>query len=227
MSGDKRAKEIFYRASQKDGFEEDIVAFRKKHKIPKEGFFNKSKKMDWKSTSRQEYEDDANKLLKKYSIPFPLRRLLYSYINYSADVEHNYPLHEFACDFDDPRFDGTRMSVERLWKESGTKYTRLLIHDSASLEDVKDFLDTHWPRMEQDLRGRGKDKKPLVYATSDKRKRKKELVIKFYKMTREQLGLKKGEYKNKGIADRLKDYGFHISEDNVKQIISRYRRSKK
>jgi hypothetical protein len=104
-------------------------------------------------------------------------------------------------------------------------FVSLLIYDHASLEETQEYLQTAWKSVKKELdKQRGEPARRVRRSTHKERDGE---VLELYEKSREELGLKKGEYKEIAVARMLsKKYGV-IDSDHVKRIVARMRQMKR
>jgi hypothetical protein len=166
MSSDKGDKtiEILYTISNFPTFWMDIKFLRKDFDIPIDGFENVGLAKTWILNNREleffldskikenrdaifkekEYEKRLIELIKKYKIPPALLYIFEQYVLYNKPFEEKNHGHLFSCAIESPKWEGTPLSEEDRWKLIGKPYVRLLIHEQATLVDVKNYLDKNW-----------------------------------------------------------------------------------
>ena len=203
--------EKFDIASLEDSFWEEIRKFRKKFDIPENGFYKVKEVHDYleekekliydseyelrygppyfikKDKSRnsrpkelKRYLDAQEKILSKFRIPFSGREILMNYIVGNNDIKF-YP--EGTDDF------SWYLPSEEELENFGKPFVKFVIHDSASLSNFKDYLDREWKYIKEGLEAFGVDFKRIRIRED---KDIKDFVIREFRRTRKELGLKPG-----------------------------------
>lgn len=167
MSSDKGV-ELLRRAIAAKTFAADIKALRLTFGIPEKGFENQEAAIAWRFDNRgkivnhiakpnkstalalfkeRRHEQALAKIARKYNLPPTLTFLLENYLLHPESAFKSNENKYFACDIELPSWEGSPLSVEQYWKESGSPYVRLLIHGRATPEDVVKFVRKNWSKI--------------------------------------------------------------------------------
>ena len=231
MSGnkqkDKKGKELLYRASLGKEFQENIKKLRKKFSIPLNGYKSKEQVKKWHKENNFDAMLDLwiaqEKIAKKYNLPISsaFLFLLMDYTLSNNKVSFHSYSDIYVCELDNPA-EKTTSQTELVWKESEQPFIKILVSDIASIEDVQIFIKDKWKDIQQEL---GKKRlKPKKRIRESKNKKRDELIFELSKKTREELGLKKKDFKDMKISSIMKEkYKIDVSPDNIRKIIQKQR----
>lgn len=235
-----KAEEVFYRLSFKPDFRNDLKVFRTKFDIPQDGF---KKELDLKNwlAKRDKFLDKLivkGKITNKDSKPVDMLDYLLSQIailkkhkipitSTSQDVLENYILsnnkiklplrsENLCCEIITPE--------EIRLENTKQPFIELRIFDKASQSDVCDYVKDNWHFIKTILRLKKKDRQGGRIRKVINKERD-EIIFKLYQKSREELGMKRGDYKDIRIHSIMKEkYGISISPENVRKVISRQRK---
>ncbi len=232
MSYDTKSKELLYRISLKPEFQEDIRKLRVKYKIPTKGFPTDEQPDSWTNyffKNRDQYFKDEKSLLKKHKLAATLAELTRDYLilghiqdidpRVTKEIGFGYPY--FSCEINSPL---DKPSPESRWKDSGLKYTQLLIHEQASKNDVKEYIDANWNSIRFSMFPDGVLPKTERVRLPTKRDRDEKIFSVWQQIINKKIK-RIGSYIDIQISGIMRDqYGITVSEDNVRKIIQRQRK---
>ena len=248
-----KAQELFYRASLRPSFQQDLILLRKIKGIPDEGIktFDDLRKWDigylsdlsalldtevikvkakkhidwWKKIV--EFKTNASEILIKNGLPNTsgAYKLLESYVlSNNKKVEGITPRKTenlfISCDVDPARLENPKL------KTHGRAMVKIEIYDTASLQEVQDFIQANWKFIGSIFNSvLGKKKQTRIRRM--KNKITDELVFELMNKPRSELGLIRGKAYYKDIAVSkilLNKYGIKISPENIRTKFSRQRK---
>lgn len=237
MSGDTKkfdrdaVAEMLYRISQRQSFQSDIKKLRKRYGIPENGFSNEKSVRDqwlmdkWTFDQESDFNSEIEEITIKYKLPLGSWLLLEMYIltNNAFEIISPFPKDFFICEFDQLAYDSNMIfSIEDKWIKNGRPFARLYISENASLPMVKNYLDKHWRFIQKYVFGKTKSQKTIRRSRFSKRD---ELVWYYYNLSREELGLKSGYYKDIEVSNILREkHGIKITPDNIRKIVQRMKK---
>jgi len=252
-SGDKKAEELLFRASQKESFEGDLVSIREEYNIPTNGFETMKESGNWRFANRakiaefivnecketaeavlkeREYDRDLVKMLRKYELPVTLLYLLEAYVLYNKPFDVPYEKLYFACAIDNPKWAGGPLSEDEHWEYMGIPYVRLLIHADTNRSDVKKYIDDNWWDIKRYFKSDTNKKKRIRVSTH---KDRDNLIYELSKKTVKELKeTQSPEFKDASMVnnDRISHIVFEktgekLGQDNIKRIIAKERKRRK
>ena len=148
-----------------------------------------------------------------------LPRLEQYVITNKIEIPYQYPFSPF-CEI------GTGGFTSRRNRKNRKAFVSLLIYDHASLEDVQHYLQKTCKFVRRNIQKQSG--KPLHRIRKTNNKVRDEEIFELFNKLRDELSLKKGEYKEIFIASYIsKKYGKKVSSDYVKKVVSRVRKMKK
>jgi len=225
MKGDTKSDNLFYRLILRDDFQADVKKCRDNFAIPAKGLQIGKETAGWHNSlgGRSEYGrflDVLGRLLRSYKLSSSFINLLEEYV-VTNETSTLYPGRPYPfCQID--TLDG-RFATEN-WKDK-KPFVSLLIYDYASLEETQEYLKKSWNNIKQSLdKQRGKPTRRIRRWTH---KDRDEEILRLYEKSRAELGLKKGEYKQIGIARLIATKYGPIDSDYIKNIVLRRRRLKR
>ena len=114
----------------------------------------------------------------------------------------------------------TDRAIEKRWKESGRTFVRLYIPHDIGLPRVKEYLDGRWPFIRDSLLRKRKGERSIRRTRNGERDR---LICHYYGLSRAELDLKKGQYKDIAVARILcEEYGYKkITREIVRTVAHR------
>ena len=223
-TGHNKLKELIYRLSIKKDFQNNIEKLREKYKI-KNLPNNKIEYLaNWMKINKDEVLSlslDTAKITRKYKIPFQNFNYILGYILTQNTIETTEFINESCveCEIVQPN-NKLRYGPEQVYNEAGIKYVKLLITEHASVRDVKNYLDRNWHKMEGYRKEQGVVRKQ-IRTTQQKARNKR--ICELVRASREELGLKKGDYKEAYMAKIItREFG-PTSEDTVKSVSKKCR----
>lgn len=234
MGSDSKGKIFFGKLDMSASFQKRLRETRKLFGIPQLGFRTIKKGDEWlwsledegmaglfKNDGRYEkyvnYGKAKEGLMNEFSIPPSFAAALDGKVLFANRVlKDTLPL-SFGCVLLDPG-DEERMHLfqpEQYWSRSRTSHATLLIHAGASRSDVISYIRRNWDRI-QDLVSGSSSSKRIRKSTMQRRD---EVIFEYCSMTREELGLKTGEYKTSKVKKLLAtEQKIFESEGNIKRI---------
>ncbi|MFZ3044254.1 MAG: hypothetical protein WA058_04090 [Minisyncoccia bacterium] len=222
MKGDTKSDELFYQISLGDAFQADIRDCREKFSIPKDGLEAENIRR-WYSSLDDKYGkflDLLTDILRRYKLASSFINPLEEYV-VTNETQNLYPLrpHPFY------EIDTQKGYWAEQYRKDAKPFVSLLIYDYASLAETQAYLKSSWKRIKKELdKQRGEPARRIRRSTHKERDRE---VLALYEKSREELGLKKGEYKEIVVAQMLSGKYGVIDSDNVKRIVARMRQMKK
>lgn len=244
MSANKKAEELLYKASLKKSFDEDLINIRKEYNISEIGFDTLTKACGWRFANKGKFVDffvnksketaesllkerEFNRrlieILKKYDLPITLLYSLEEYVLYNKPFNIPNQKPYFACAIDNPKWDNSPLSEDEYWKYMDISYVRLLIHRDATRHDVKKYIDRNWSEITMYFNKKRKTKTNRIRVSGNRQR--DEMIFELYSKTREELCLKKGEYKDIVVSGKMNELGFmEVTSDIVRTIVSRQRK---
>lgn len=227
-TGHNKLKELVYRLSSRKDFQEDVNKIREKYKIKNLQNNEIEYLVNWIKINESKILPlslDTAKITRKYKIPFQNFNYILGYILTENTIKTTELINESAteCIIVQPN-SKLRYGPEQVYEEAGIKYIKLLITEQASVRDVKNYLDRNWYKIKAYRKEQGVDSKQ-IRATQQKARNKR--ICELMRASREELGLKKGDYKEVYIAKIItKEFG-PTSEDTIKSISKKCRRYNK
>ncbi|MFA6414740.1 MAG: hypothetical protein WC217_01080 [Candidatus Paceibacterota bacterium] len=223
MKGDTKSDELFYQISIRDDFQAHVRECRDTFTIPEGGLKKGDTKRWYESLGRNKYSqflDALADILRHYKLSNSFINPLEEYV-VTNETQNLYPLrpHPFY-EIDTP----SGYCTEQHRKDK-KPFVSLLIYDYASLEETQEYLKKSWNNIKQSLdKQRGKPTRRIRRWTH---KDRDEEILRLYEKSRAELGLKKGEYKQIGIARLIATKYGPIDSDYIKNIVLRRRRLKR
>lgn len=227
-TGHNKLKELVYRLSVRKDFQEDIKKIREKYKI-KNLPNNKIEHLaNWMKINKDKVLSlslDTTKITRKYKIPFQNFNYILGYILTENIIGTTEFINESSieCTIVQPN-NKLRYGPEQVYEEAGIKYIKLLITEHASIRDVKNYLDRNWHKIEVYRKEQNVISKQ-IRTTQQKARNKR--IYELMRASREELGLKKGMYKEIYVAKIItKEFG-PTSEDTIKSVFKKCRQYNK
>ncbi len=222
MRGDTKSDELFYQISLGDVFQTDVRNCRDRFSIPKDGLDAEDIRRWYISLGDKygEFLDVLTDILRRYKLASSFINPLEEYV-VTNETQNLYPLrpHPFY-DIDTPQ--GYLAEQHR---KDAKPFVSLLIYDYASLDEIQAYLKTSWKYVKKELdKQRGEPAHRIRRSTHKERDRE---VLALYEKSREELGLKKGEYKEMAVARMLSGKYGTIDWDHIKRIVARMRKMKR
>lgn len=234
-----------HRASLREGFQDDVQRIRARLGIPSSGFTSEEESVIWAIEALEEAvvfrkrkhsgqmpvrfltsQIEIAAMLDKYKLPPSARTGLENYILNDNKFSSALP-NSFAVAMDMGYTDPTDIfsTREAVWRLSGQKYMRLLLHEGVTKRDVISFLNANWKRIQQKLAVPGQSKPKRIRMTQHKER--DALIHEFYSKPRQELGLRRGEYKDVRIASILNEQGHGYSPETVRKVASTQKKKRR
>ncbi len=241
-----KAGELFYRASLKEAFHNDLLKIRVMFSIPRDGFKSTEVAKKWISDyiSTKEPNDppgtnyfvEERNFLIKHKLPLNASTLFHSYVLLNGKQSIYGDFDGDICEIDDNI--GTIAEIESpvsvriisptetKWHASGQAFVKLFISANATPTDVQRYIKNNWSTIREALK-KQLGNKQLVRVRTITHKERDEKILELYSLSRQELGLNKGErgqYKDIAVASRMTELGYKVTADNVRKIISRQKK---
>lgn len=237
---DTKVREVVYQASLREGFQHALKKLRGSLGIPADGFASAEESTLWEKSTIEEsaayykrgqtgrlpvklriLRVGISSLLTRFNLPASAYT---SVENHLLNNDKFPPLFEnnFAVALDVGHTDPTDIFAfathEAHWLLRGGKYIRLLIHEGATKQDVRRFLDANWKKIQRALTAPDAPKAKRIRATMNKER--DALIHELYGKSRTELGLKRSEQKDIAVARILVDKGYPFSPEIVRKVAS-------
>jgi hypothetical protein len=213
MKGDfNKWEEIFHRVILRDSFNNDVKKSRKSLGIPIAGFFSEEKRLKWLSKNNiLDVWASELELLKRYNLPLTCRSMLSNYLFFNGEVKLHSMQKPVIATID------KYTNNKNAYKEFGQPFVKLYIFDDSNLKGVQKFIKDNWETVKGMFFEQRQIDIPEVKRMRNKQRDKE--VFQMYQKSREQLGLKKGESKDRVVANLLKVKYPGLTDDNVRKIV--------
>lgn len=242
MAGDTKPNELLQRLLHIKEFKESVYKIRTEFEIPKDGFDTVNDCRNWslriKTGFQNYFADDSETaaayinfterlaaLLQKYKQPATLISRLEQYVLHNDRFELASREH-FACAIENPKHnDKQTLSVEQYWDCNKVRYTRLLIHEYATKQDVKDFVQANWSEIQHSIRPGRRNAKRIKKRTSAY---EHALVYDIYLRIQDgKIKREKGHIEVQIQRQLRKEYEVELDSDNIRKIIATERKRRK
>lgn len=237
-----KAEELFYRASLREAFRADVLKIRTMFGIPGNGFKSAEAAKKWLSDYISNKQPDPpgtnffveeRNFLIKHRLPLNASTLFHSHILLNGEQHIYQNLDDGICEIDDNV--GTIAEVESpisiriisptetKWHISGQSFVKLFISASATPTDVQRYIKNNWSMIQEAFK-KQLGNKQLVRVRMATHKKRDENILELYSLSRQELGLRKGQYKDIAVASRMAELGYKVTPENVRKIISRQKK---
>lgn len=223
MAGDAKTDEYFYRVTLRDDFQSAVKKCRQTCGIPATGFTTSTAARKWEKSlsevKRAEFFMCVDNIWLAYRFSYVILPRVERYVLTNRTNTSGLIGIEAFSEID------PRGLIARRHRKNKRSFVSLLIYDRASLKEVQNYLKTIWPYVKRDLeRQAGKQ---LSRIRTSSHKERDEDIIKLYEKSREELGLKKGEYKQIAVARIISEKYGRVEPEHVQRIVARRRRMRR
>ncbi len=228
----KHSSELLYKLTLTEKFRRDVAAAREALKIPESGIEPKEW-IAWMADAPENFNQAIADLARKHQFPITGTFLLKQYvlINRFSDAG---TMQDFGCDIDYDTYEifgdkpGPNNVIEDQWRRVDQPFVKILIGRSASLKDVQQYIALQWHYIQSILEEDTGTKKKRI--RSAKNKARDEKIFRLSLQSDKQLGLDRtkrgGGYRDRRIAQIMKQDGVDVTAENVRTIISRQKRKR-
>ena len=240
-----KAGELFYRASLKEAFRNDVLNIRVMFGIPRDGFKSPEAAKKWFSDyinnklsdpPGTNYFVEQRNFLIKHKLPLGASPLFNSYILLNGKQYIYLNFSDEICEVDTNVTTGIEIEspisvrvispIETKWHASGQAFVKLFISDKATPSDIQRYIKNNWPTIREALKQQ-LGNKPLVRVRTATHKERDKKILELYNLSRKELGLEKGvlgQYKDIAVASKMAELGYKVTPENVRKIISRQKK---
>lgn len=215
----EKYKELFYQLSFNREFAKDISDWRIKFGIPKNGFNKNEDQRKWFGSLPSKKYGEFIKydwIIQKHKISATnLQNFLEEYIINGGNIENVWKTNTNAifCDFDIGK------EAKKLLKINNTPYLNktIYIFNHCTLKDIQNLIKSQWPKIKKSLEEKVGEKPKKIRLSVNKTR--DDRIRQLYKLSRQELNVKKGEYKEIKISNIIEEeLGIEISPENVRKI---------
>jgi hypothetical protein len=239
-----KLSELIYRVSQKKSFAITTAQFRNEWGIPAEGFKDEQIMIRWFQKVRRKNAREIAAQKKTFSYDL--------YLEHINKIRDNFDLPptpgatnalqtlllmgEIMPDLA-PNFSNSFVFLDKLFEYKHKNVVRIGITKGAGKKDVLEWITKHWaeiskhfelaPGSNLTFQPHNPHIKPPVRKRikSAKNKDRDQRIYELYQKTRQELGLRPGQYKEIQISKLLRKEGFgDISPENIRKIVQRQKK---
>lgn len=219
---EEKYKELFYQLSFNKEFAKDISDWRIKFGIPKNGFNKNEDQRKWFGSLPGEKYGEFIKydwIIQKHKISATnLQNYLEEYILNAGNIKSMWKANTntIFCDFD------LGKGAKKLLKISNTPYLNktLYIFNHCTLSDIQNLIKSKWPEIKKSLEEKIGEKPKKIRVSINKIR--DDRIRQLYRLSRQELNVKKGEYKEIKISNIIKEeLDIEISPENIRKIVQK------